>query len=130
MSIIGVGIDQVSIARIEQALARFGKRFEARLFTERERALAHRRRNPARRFAMMFAAKEAAAKALGVGFRGASPKEFEVRYLATGAPIMQLSGRAKAWAERLGVERVLISLADDAGCAVAMAMAVGCARRE
>ena len=41
--IIGIGNDLCNIERIEQTLARFGERFEQRVFTETEIALARRR---------------------------------------------------------------------------------------
>ncbi|MGC8476055.1 MAG: holo-ACP synthase, partial [Acetobacteraceae bacterium] len=69
--ILGLGSDICDIRRIEAAIARHGPRFLERVFTATERAKAARRteRIQAATFAKRFAAKEAAAKALGTGFR-------------------------------------------------------------
>src|SRR3984893_14547488 len=68
--ILGVGSDLIDIRRIEGAIARLGDRFIDRIFTEAERRRCERRANPGPSYARRFAAKEAAAKALGTGFRG------------------------------------------------------------
>jgi holo-[acyl-carrier protein] synthase len=98
--IIGIGNDLCDIRRIESALAEFGERFTNRVFTERERALADRRKERAATYAKRFAAKEACAKALGTGVprRGVHWKMMGVVNLPTGKPTMALTGGA---AERL-----------------------------
>ncbi|HCX09339.1 MAG TPA: holo-[acyl-carrier-protein] synthase, partial [Hyphomonas sp.] len=65
--IIGIGNDLCNIERVEKTLARFGERFEKRVFPDVEIALARRRRLTAETYAKRFAAKEACAKALGTG---------------------------------------------------------------
>lgn len=89
----------VDIRRIEATLSRFGERFLLRVFTETERARAERRaadeRVRAGTYAKRFAAKEAAAKALGTGFRqGVFWRDLAVVNLAGGRPTMRLSGGA------------------------------------
>ena len=71
--ILGLGSDICDIRRIEAVIERHGARFLERVFTETERAKAMRRTEEiqAATFAKRFAAKEAAAKALGTGFRAA-----------------------------------------------------------
>ncbi len=66
--IVGSGIDVVEISRIERALERSGGRFARRVFTPQEIAACEPRRRPALHFAVRFAAKEAAMKALGTGW--------------------------------------------------------------
>src|SRR3954452_24664270 len=94
--ILGVGNDLVDIRRIEKAIERFGDRFLDRIFTETERRRCERRGGtriapPPRR----FAAKEAAAKALGTGFRrGVFWRDLGVVNLPSGQPGMQLTGGA------------------------------------
>jgi len=112
----GIGTDIVEIARIERALARFGTRFETRLFTPGEIALAHARPNPARVFATRFAAKEAFVKALGTGLRGMRWQDIEVTKDALGKPALALHGAA---AKALGTATVHLSLSDDGGIALA-----------
>ena len=77
--IVGSGTDLVEIARIQQSFERYGKRFLDRIFTPAEQAYCLRKRNAAESLAARFAAKEAAAKALGTGIsRGVNWLEIEV----------------------------------------------------
>ncbi len=93
--IIGIGNDMIDIRRIERTLARFGRRFEMRVFSESERALAQRRRHPAATYAKRFAAKEACSKALGTGLRqGVFWRDMQVVKQRSGAPSMKLTGGA------------------------------------
>ncbi|MDX1292893.1 MAG: holo-ACP synthase [Hyphomonas sp.] len=98
--IIGIGNDLCNIERVEKTLERFGERFEKRVFTDVEIALARRRRRTAETYAKRFAAKEACAKALGTGVprRGVHWKHLGVVNLPTGKPTLALTGGA---AERL-----------------------------
>ena len=66
---IGLGSDILDIRRIEKTLLRFGNRFKKRIFTELEIKRCEKRKLSVECFAKRFAAKEAAAKALGTGFR-------------------------------------------------------------
>ncbi|MFN3449239.1 MAG: holo-ACP synthase [Roseococcus sp.] len=97
--IIGLGSDICDIRRIEQVLERHGARFLERVFTETERAKAERRseRIRAGTYAKRFAAKEAAAKALGTGFsQGVFMKDLGVVNLPSGQPTLRLTGGAAA----------------------------------
>lgn len=96
--IVGLGSDLCNIERIERSLARFGTRFEDRVFTEVERAKAARRPfTRAGTYAKRFAAKEAFSKAVGTGFkRGVFMKDIGVVNAPSGAPTLALSGGAKA----------------------------------
>ena len=95
--IIGIGNDLCNIERIERTLERFGDRFRNRVFTEKEIALAERRRLSAQTYAKRFAAKEACAKALGTGVprRGVHWKGMGVVNLPSGKPTVALTGGAK-----------------------------------
>lgn len=97
--IIGLGNDLIDIRRIESTLDRFGDRFIARIFTEKEQAKAKGRggtgRGLASTYAKRFAAKEACAKALGTGFRrGVFWRDLGVVNLPSGKPTLELSGGA------------------------------------
>src|ERR1700722_20661385 len=95
--ILGVGSDLIDIRRIEAAIARFGDRFIDRIFTEAERRRCERRANPGPSYARRFAAKEAAAKALGTGFRsGVFWRDLGVVNLRSGQPTLQMTGGAAA----------------------------------
>jgi holo-[acyl-carrier protein] synthase len=97
--IIGLGNDTVDIRRVEAVMARHGERFLERVFTDIERAKAERRteRIRAATYAKRFAAKEAASKALGTGFRaGVFMKDLGVVNLPSGQPTLRLTGGAAA----------------------------------
>lgn len=99
--ILGLGSDICDIRRIEAAIGRHGMRFLERVFTETERTKAMRRTEKiqASTFAKRFAAKEAAAKALGTGFRcGVFFSDLGVVNLPSGQPTLQMTGGS---AERL-----------------------------
>ena len=95
--ILGLGSDICDIRRIERAMERFGDKFLERVFTSTERARAMRRveRLRAPTFAKRFAAKEAAAKALGTGFRrGVFFADLAVVNQPGGQPTMLFTGGA------------------------------------
>ncbi|MBV8399582.1 MAG: holo-ACP synthase [Acetobacteraceae bacterium] len=97
--ILGLGSDLCDIRRIEGVIARHGQRFIERVFTETERAKARRRTESlhAPTFAKRFAAKEAAAKALGTGFNaGVFHSDLGVVNLPSGQPTMHMTGGAAA----------------------------------
>lgn len=109
--IVGTGTDLVQVRRIHNSIAQYGDRFLQRVYTERERAYALGTTNSAERFAARFAAKEAGMKAIGTGWRGGVKwKDFEVASESPGRPTLVLSGEARNVANRLGVERIYISL--------------------
>lgn len=98
--IIGIGSDLIDIRRVEKVLARHGARFIARCFTETEKLKAERRRGAGRHidtYAKRFAAKEAAAKALGTGFnQGVYMRDIGVINDPGGRPSIVLTGGALA----------------------------------
>ncbi len=97
MSILGIGTDLVKIARIRSVYERWGARFLARVFTEEEQAYALRHLDPVPALAKRFAAKEAAAKALGSGIAGGVQfRDFSVSHDAAGQPQLTLSRELRA----------------------------------
>jgi holo-[acyl-carrier protein] synthase len=124
--ILGLGMDVVEIARIARLLAgdpARAERFLARCFTRAERGFCDARRDRAARYAARFAAKEAAVKALGAP-EGLSWTDVELER-GEGAPSLCLHGVAKAAADRLGVDRVFVTLTHDAGVAAATVILEG-----
>ncbi len=116
------GIDMVEIARIQSAVARHGERFLSRIYTARERADCA---NRAESLAARFAAKEAAAKALGVGFGSIAWDEIEIRSDAQGAPQLHFLGRAKTLVEERKIEIWSLSLSHTRSHAIAMVVGIG-----
>jgi holo-[acyl-carrier protein] synthase len=94
-----------------------------RVFTPEERAYCEGRARPAESYAGRFAAREAVIKALG-GYRGKGWQDIGVSRHPSGAPLIVLSGNAKRRADRLGVDRVLITFTHERSHAVAFAVAV------
>jgi holo-[acyl-carrier protein] synthase len=118
--IVGSGIDLVEIARIQQSLERFGPRFLNRVFTPAEQAYCLRKRNAAESLAARFAAKEAAAKALGTGIsRGVNWLEIEVIREPGGRPNLRFYGRAAEMAAHLGVSHAALSITHTAALSMA-----------
>jgi len=118
--IIGSGIDVVEIERIQHSMDRFGARFLDRVYTDAEKQYCLRKRHAAESFAARFAAKEAAAKALGTGIsQGVHWLEIEVVREPGGRPGLRLHGRAAEWAQRLGARHAALSLTHSAGLAIA-----------
>ncbi len=112
--IAGVGVDRIAIARVTRALERHGRRFVARAFTEAEARQALAKGNPARRFAMLFAAKEAVAKALGTGFRlGIRMCEIGLGHDTLGRPMLRLYGATRVRARESGITGGHVSLSDE-----------------
>lgn len=121
--IVGIGSDLCDIRRIAQTLERFGDRFTHRVFTDGERATAARRADPAPTYARRFAAKEAAAKALGVGISGLAWRDIGVVNDARGKPVLELAGGAAARLAEITpagrTARLHLSLTDDPPYALA-----------
>jgi holo-[acyl-carrier protein] synthase len=119
--VIGLGTDLIEIARIAQTLDRFGERFLQRVYTPREIAYCLGKRSSAESLAARFAAKEAAAKALGTGIsRGVGWLDLEVAREPSGKPTMRLTGRAAEIANALGVARISVSLTHSKDIALAV----------
>ena len=118
--IYGVGTDVVEIARIENALARFGERFARRILSESEFNRFKNHRLPAAYLAKRFAAKEAFAKALGTGIH--APANWQgvwVKNLPSGQPVLQFSDSLSQFLSRRGVSKAHVSLSDERGVAFA-----------
>ena len=109
--IVGLGVDIAEVPRVREAIERYGERFLRRVFTPAEVAYCRRHKNCHDRFAARFAAKEAAMKALGTGWRGGvSWRQIEVVNLPSGKPSLQLSGKALEVFRSLGGTNLVLSL--------------------
>lgn len=118
--IVGIGVDLVDIARFERAMSRT-PRLRDRLFTESELVVDGRAR-ALRSLAGRFAAKEALIKALG-GSTGVHWHEMRVVSDDEGNPSFEVSGSTAAVLGARGIRTVHLSLAHDAGVAVAYVVA-------
>jgi holo-[acyl-carrier protein] synthase len=124
--VIGIGIDIAEVDRLREAIARHGERFLSRIYTEAERRYCESKPNLYERFAGRFAAKEAAMKAIGTGWRrGVAWRDFEVARAASGQPIIRFGGEAAKIAESLGVKKALVTISHTEHQAVAQVLLEG-----
>lgn len=118
--IVGLGVDIAEIDRIEAAITRRGERLVRRLYTPREVAYCEKHKNRFERYAGRFAAKEAAMKALGTGWRhGVRWRDIEVMRQPGGKPTLQLAGVARELADRLGVRNITMTITHSGNLALA-----------
>jgi holo-[acyl-carrier protein] synthase len=118
--IVGLGLDIAEIDRIEAAITRHGPPFLERIFTTREVAYCESHRNKFERYAARFAAKEAAMKALGTGWRrGVRWRDIEVARHPGGKPALHLEGAARQIANELGVKNISLTITHSGNLALA-----------
>ena len=122
--VLGVGVDAVDVDRFRRVLARTPT-LRRRLFTDGELADCRGRGDEAMHLGARFAAKEAVMKALGVGLFAVGFEDIEVRITSTGAPTVNLAGRADDALRSVGGDRVLVSLTHTDTLAEAFAVAIG-----
>lgn len=121
--IFGIGTDILEIERVERVYTRYGDRFAERLLLDEEQALFAGAKNKVRFLGMRFAAKEAIAKALGTGFaNGIWVRDVGSVPNALGQPQVVYSARGRAVCSRLGVGDGFLTLTDEAGLIVAVAV--------
>lgn len=121
---IGIGCDLCQISRMEALLV--DDRFLNRYFGAREREYINSRGSlAASSMAAGFAAKEAFAKALGLGFDGISPQEILVLRRENGAPYYELLGNAKQILQQKGANQAHLSISHEGGLALAFCVLEG-----
>jgi len=121
--IFGIGTDVVQLARVEETYARHGEHFVRRLLLPEEEAGFRAYKRPVRFLAMRFAAKEAIVKALGTGFaHGIWIRDVGFLQNAWGRPEVVFSPRGRQVADALGAGDGHVSLTDEAGLVVAVAV--------
>jgi holo-[acyl-carrier protein] synthase len=121
MSQLAVGVDLVEVRRIAELLAEHGERFTRRVYTPAELADCAGRADS---LAARWAAKEAAAKALGAGIGAVSWQEIEVARGPGGQPVLRLHAAAAALAAEQGLTQWALSLTHDGGLAAAFVVAM------
>ncbi|MGL5799891.1 MAG: holo-ACP synthase [Plesiomonas sp.] len=120
MAVCGLGTDIVEIARIDAVVNRSGERLAQRILTPYELTLYQASTQPVRFLAKRFAVKEAAAKALGTGFRGGIAfNQIEVRTDSLGKPCLYWYADADKQRALLGAVNSYVTIADEKHYAVA-----------
>ena len=121
--IFGVGIDVLRMDRVVALYNQYGRKFGDRILMDEELQLFEHQQRPERFLAMRFAAKEAIVKAMGTGFSngmwlrdsGVVPDRF-------GRPEIVFSDRGKRKCAELGIGEGHLTLTDEAGLVVAVAI--------
>lgn len=116
------GVDLVEVSRLEGVVDRHGKRFLQRVYTPRELTEAG---GKSASLAARFAAKEAAAKALGSGIGQVTWQEIEVLRSVGDSPQLLLHGAAAQMAADQGLAVWSLSLSHTAELAIALVVAAG-----
>lgn len=118
--IYGIGTDIVRVSRMQKNIDEYGDKFSRRILTEAELKDYAQTSKPAHFLAKRFAAKEAAAKAMGIGFsQGLSLRDIGVGHDDHGKPILEYFSRAEELLEKMGIGAGFISIADEDDHAVA-----------
>lgn len=118
--IYGVGIDVVEVRRIEDSLARFGRRLAEKILSPEECAEYDRSPRKAQFLARRFAAKEALVKAVGTGFRGGMfPGAISIIHDTEGKPQFRMATSASAALEQRGICGSHLSISDEREYALA-----------
>jgi holo-[acyl-carrier protein] synthase len=121
--IFGIGVDVLEAARIKKVYDKFGEHFVERLLLPAERAQLAKTRRTERFLAMRFAAKEAIVKAMGTGFaHGIWIRDVGVVQNAWGRPEVAYSPRGEKVRQKLGIGAGHVTLTDEAGLIVAVAV--------
>jgi len=113
----GIGTDILEIGRITGGMRK--QRFLLRIFTEEE--LQYCANKPAESAAGLFAAKEAAVKAAGIGFNGFWPRDVEITHDIYGKPAVRPKGVFK---ELCDAKRIVIHISISHTKELAIAVAV------
>src|SRR5689334_22772882 len=121
--IFGIGVDVLEAARVKKLYDKYGDHFVQRLLMPSERAQMDKTKRKERFLAMRFAAKEAIVKAMGTGFaHGVWIRDVGVVQNAWGRPEVVYSARGEKVRRKLGVGGGHVTLTDEAGLIVAVAV--------
>ena len=120
--ILRTGVDLIEISRIEEVIARHGKRYLERIYTPAELEQCGK---SSESLAGRFAAKEAVAKALGTGIGDVTWKDIEILGDEQHVPTLALYGAADQKAKELGLQNWSVSISHSMSHAMAVVVAAG-----
>jgi len=124
--IFGAGIDLVENERMQEVIERWGVQFKNKVFLPEEQKYCDSKAFPYHHYAARFAVKEAVSKAFGTGI-GPHINWLDmevVRDPESGAPSIELKGKAKELARRYHARKILVSLSHTHNYAVASALLI------
>ncbi|NOZ10929.1 MAG: holo-ACP synthase [Gammaproteobacteria bacterium] len=118
--IFGIGTDLVCVARIQSNLDRFGDRFARRILNQEEFKEYQSNKRKPYFLAKRFAAKEAAAKAMGTGFSdGIGMQQISVINNKRGQPRLRFEAKALAFIRAQDIVASHLSISDERDHAIA-----------
>ncbi|WP_062269619.1 holo-ACP synthase [Endozoicomonas arenosclerae] len=117
--IAGIGTDIARIGRFQKIVERNKEAFARRVLTDSELEIFKSHPQQAAWLAKRFAAKEAAAKALGTGIGKVSFQHLETYSDELGAPHMRFHGYALELQKQRGISAIHLSLSDEEDHALA-----------
>ena len=118
--IYGIGTDIVRVARMQKNIDEYGDKFAERILTPGELQDYQKASRKAHFLAKRFAAKEAAAKAMGIGFSNRLMLlHIGVTNDAAGKPQLEFTEHAAEFVAKQGIKTAYVSLADEQDHAVA-----------
>jgi holo-[acyl-carrier protein] synthase len=121
MMIVGIGVDIVEHKRIAHLHDCYEEKFARRILDDQEMADYQNAPAPVKFLAKRFAAKEAAAKALGTGIaQGISFNMIAIRHDGNGRPLLELMSTAADYASSIGVVKHWLSISDERDHSIAM----------
>ncbi|MCX7827907.1 MAG: holo-ACP synthase [Thermanaerothrix sp.] len=120
--IIGIGVDICSVPRMRRSISIDG--FVERVFHAEEIEYVRGSTRPEESLAGSFAAKEALAKALGIGLSKLGLKGAWVRRTERG-PVLCLDDRISEYVRSMGVGRIFLSISHEREVAVAFVVLEG-----
>ena len=121
--VYGVGVDIASIERMKLAINRSGEKFLNLVYTKNEQDYCESAEKKFERYSACWAAKEAAVKALGTGFRySISFKDIELESGDDGRPVLKLSGKFYEHMQEKNVNYSHVSISHEGENAVAIVM--------
>lgn len=121
--IFGIGIDVLEVERVKRVFDKHGERFVAHLLMPEERAQLERTARTVRFLAMRFAAKEAIVKGMGTGFaHGVWIRDVGMVQNEWGRPEVIYSPRGDKLRKKMGIGEGHVTLTDEAGLVVAVAV--------
>ncbi len=120
MSIFGIGVDIIEVARVERSLAKFGDSFTKKILHPNELKKFEQSNFKIKYLAKRFAAKEAFAKAMGTGIvKDISLPKIEVVNNAEGKPELVLHDATLKKFRQSGIKNCFVSISDEKHYAIA-----------
>lgn len=124
--VLGLGMDVIQVDRLRKAVDRHGKHFLDHVYTEYEQSEAPDGDGRYAYFVGRWAVKEAISKMLGTGIgEHCAWTDIRVQRLGNGRPHVELTGRARKTAERLGIRHIHVTISHDGPLACAAAIGEG-----